>query len=146
MPKIKQSTIDEKYLWISGGVILLIVIIFIWGRVSAKQNPQDPSNITPNIAPITVNTNSGSFSWDPGQLVKEIYTAYSGWGWDSSRCVALDKITKLQDTQIVALADGYYKTYNKTLRKTITDTWSDGCWSDLTYLSVIQRLDALQIV
>lgn len=147
MPTIKKTVIDEKYLWIGGGIIVVIIIVFVWGRLSGKGAVKDNSDVNPNINPINVNTSTGSFSWDPSQLVKEIYQAYNvDWGWGSSRCVALDKISNLQDPQIIALADGYFQTYKKTLRKTITDTWSDGCWSDLTYLAVIKRLDTLQIV
>lgn len=148
MPKIKQQTIDEKYLWIGGGVLTLVIVIFVWGRMSAAKSKGDTSDITPNINPITVTTDSGSISWDPSQLVKEIYTAYKI-NWSSGRCEVLNKMLDLQDVQLRATADGYHKAYGETLRKTLNDAWVACFFSELTdsnaHNQVIRRLDALGI-
>lgn len=147
MPKIKQSTIDEKYLWIGGGVILIIIVIFVWGRMSAAKKG-DTSDITPNINPITVTTNSGLISWNPSQLVKEIYTAYKI-NWSSGRCEVLNKMLDLQDVQLRATADGYRQAYGETLRKTLNDAWVACFFSELissnSHDQVIRRLDTLGI-
>lgn len=147
MAKIKQAQIDEKYLWIGGGILAIIIIVFVWGRVSGKSAVKDNSDANPNINPITVNTDSGSFSFDPGPLVKEIHTAYAV-NYSSGRCGVLAKLLALQDVQLRAVADGYLQVYNKTLRKTLNDAWV-ACWNlpwqDDPHAQVIARLDVLTI-
>lgn len=147
MAKIKQTQIDEKYLWMGGGLVALVVIIFVWGRVSAKKEVKDNSDLNPNINPITVSTNSGTMSWDPSALVKKVHTAYVV-NWTSGRCEVLQEILALQDIQLRALADGYNQVYGKTLRKTLNDAWV-ACWNfpwqDDPHAQVMARLDVLQI-
>lgn len=146
MPKIKKTEIDEKYLWMGGAILVIIIVIFAFGRLSGKKSggEDDPSDANPNINPITVNTESGSVEWNPSALVKKVHTAYEV-NWVQGRCEVLEEIGNLQDVQIRALADGYQKVYGKTLRRVLEGAWSDGCWSGLPYSIVISRLDALQI-
>ena len=147
MAKIKQTQIDEKYLWIGGGVVGLIILVFVWGRVSAKKDSKDPSDANPNIKPITVNTASGNIDWDPSAMVKKVHTAYAV-NWMSGRCDALNDLLGLQDVQLRAVADGYNQVYGKTLRKQLEGAWVacyNAPWSDDPHYQVISRLDVLQI-
>ena len=60
MPNIKKTTIDEKTLWVGGGILLAIILVFVLGKSTAKKGM--PSDANPNINPITVNTTLGSIS------------------------------------------------------------------------------------
>ena len=147
MAKVKQTQIDEKYLWIGGGVLVIILVIFVLGRLSGKKNNQDPSDANPNIKPITVSTAAGSMDWDPSATVKKVHTAYTV-NWAMGRCDVLKELKALQDIQIRAVADGYKQVYGQTLRKTLNDAWI-ACggypWQTDPHDEVIQRLDTLQI-
>ncbi|BDS12737.1 hypothetical protein [Aureispira anguillae] len=146
MATIKKAQIDEKYLWIGGGILAVIVVIFVFGRLSGKEDSKDPSDANPNIQPITVSTDSGNIDWDPSALVKEIHTAYKV-NWTSGRCKALKTLMNLQDVQLRAVAEGYLKVYGETLRKVLEGAWV-ACWNvignDPHYI-VINRLNTLQI-
>jgi hypothetical protein len=146
MAKIKQSQIEEKYIWIGGGVLLIILLIYVAGRSSATQSSKDPSDANPNIQPITVSTPSGAVDWNPSALVKEIHTAYKV-NWYSGRCKALNTLLDLQDVQLRAVAEGYQKTYGETLRKVLNGAWV-ACANIISsdpHHAVIRRMDALQI-
>jgi len=84
MAKIKQTQIDEKYLWVGGGLILIILVIFVLGRVSGKKDSDVPSDANPNIKPITVSTDAGNMDWNPSAMVKKIHTSYAI-NWTSGR-------------------------------------------------------------
>ena len=146
MPQIKKAQIDEKYLWIGGGILAIIITIFVLGRVSGKKDNSDPSDANPNIAPITVSTSSGNIDWNPSAMVKKVHNAYKV-NWFSGRCEVLNELVKLQDVQLRAVADGYKQVYGTTLRKVLNDAWG-ACYNvfstDPHYL-VIDRLDTLQI-
>lgn len=147
MAKIKQTQIDEKYLWIGGGIVVILLVIFVLGRVSGKQSSEEPSDANPNINPVTVSTAAGNIDWNPSALVKKIHTAYAI-NWSSGRCAVLQELLTLQDIQVRAVADGYQKVYGKTLRKQLNDAWV-ACWNlpwqDDPHQEFIRRLDALQI-
>lgn len=147
MAKIKQTQIDEKYIWMGGGILTIIIVIFIFGRLSGKEDNQDPSDANPNIKPITVNTNSGNIDWNPSAMVKKIHTAYVV-NWSTGRCDVLNELLALQDVQLRAVADGYQQVYGKTLRKQLNEAWV-ACWNmpwqDDPHQQVISRLDVLQI-
>lgn len=147
MAKIKQTQIDEKYLWMGGGLLAVVIIIFIFGRLSGKEDSDDPSDANPNIKPITVSTDSGNIEWDPSALVKEIHTAYKV-NWSSGRCKALTTLLSLQDVQLKAVAEGYHQVYGETLRKVLSGAYV-ACWNfpwqDDPHYQVIQRMDVLQI-
>lgn len=148
MAKIKQFQIDEKYLWIGGGILTVVIVIFVLGRLSAKKKEdKDYSDINPNINSITVSTDAGSIDWNPSALVKKVYTAYEV-NWYGGRCDVLKELLDLQDVQLRAVADGYAQVYGKTLRKTLNDAWG-ACynmpWSTDPHYQVIHRLDVLQI-
>lgn len=147
MAKIKQTQIDEKYLWIGGGVLAIILIIFVMGRLSGKKDDDNPSDANPNINPITVTTDGGSVQWNPSATVKKVHTAYKV-NWYGGRCEVLGDLLNLQDVQLRAVADGYQQVYGSTLRNTLEGAWV-ACWnmpwSDDPHQDVIRRLDVLQI-
>lgn len=147
MAKVKQIEINEKYLWIGGGVLTLIIIIFVAGRSSASKANQDPSDANPNIQPITVSTQNGNIDWNPSALVKEVHTAYKI-NWVSGRCPVLEKLAELQDVQLQAVAEGYLRVYGETLRKVLNSAWV-AClnkpWQNDPHNQVIARMDILQI-
>jgi hypothetical protein len=148
MAKIKQTQIDEKYLWVGGGLVLIILVIFVLGRVSGKKDSDVPSDANPNIQAITVSTDAGNIDWNPSAMVKKVHTSYAV-NWTSGRCAVLTELLSLQDVQIRAVADGYKQVYGKTLRKQLNDAWV-ACWNfpwqDDPHQEFIRRLDALQIV
>ncbi|BDS10573.1 hypothetical protein [Aureispira anguillae] len=147
MAKIKQTQIDEKYLWIGGGIVVILLVIFVLGRVSGKKSTDEPSDANPNIKPITVSTDSGNIDWNPSAMVKKVHTAYVV-NWSTGRCEVLTQLLALQDVQIRAVADGYLQVYGKTLRKVLNEAWV-ACWNlpwqDDPHQQFIKRLDALQI-
>lgn len=146
MAKVKQIEINEKYLWIGGGILTLVIIIFVAGRTSANKSNQDPSDANPNIQPITVSTQNGSIDWNPSALVKKIHTAYEI-NWTSGRCEVLEELAELQDTQLLAVTEGYHRVYGKTLRKLLNDAWTH-CFSlseNAAPSDIIRRMDILQI-
>ena len=152
MAKVKQIEINEKYLWIGGGILTLIVLIFVAGRSSNSKSNQDPSDANPNISPITISTPSGSIDWNPSALVKEINTAYQTsylpFAFVTGRCEVLNKLLDLQDVQLRAAAEGYLRVYGKTLRKTLNDAWfacNNTHFEDDPHQQVIRRMDTLQI-
>lgn len=142
MAKVKQAQIDEKYIWVGGGVIALIVVIFVWGRLSGKQDSNEPSDANPNIKPITVSTDSGNIDWNPSATVKKVHTAFVV-NWVSGRADILKELSLLQDVQLKAVAEGYKEVYGSTLRKVLTDSWFAG--DSIAYAKVIERMDVLQI-
>lgn len=142
MAKIKQAQIDEKYIWMGGGLIAIIVVIFVWGRLSGKQDNTDPSDANPNIKPITVSTDSGNIDWNPSATVKKVHTAFVI-NWMSGRSDVLKELSLLQDIQIKAVAEGYKEVYGTTLRKVLNDAWI--VVNNAAYSEVIKRLDILQI-
>ncbi len=147
MAKVKQIEINEKYLWIGGGILTLIVLIFVAGRSSNSKSNQDPSDANPNISPITISTPSGSMDWNPSALVKKVHSAYQSYS-SSARCTTLKDLLSLQDIQLQAVAEGYQKVYGKTLRKTLNDAWfacMNKPWEDDPHNQVIDRMDVLQI-
>lgn len=145
MAKIKQTEIQEKYLWMGGGLLALVIIIFVFGRVSADDGNDDPSDENPNINPITVSTDSGNIDWNPSATVKKVHTAFAV-NWYSGRCTVMNELASLQDVQLKAVAEGYKAVYGKTLRKVITEAY---VWCDPfdahPQAGVIKRLDVLQI-
>jgi hypothetical protein len=147
MARIKQTEISEKNLWIGGSILAVIIIIFVFGRVSGKEDSNNPSDANPNIKPITVTTESGNIEWDASATVKKIYTAYVV-NWFSGRCDVLNELLSLQDVQLRAVADGYKQVYGKTLRKVLSDAYV-ACFNlphqDDPHQQVIRRLDVLQI-
>lgn len=147
MAKIKQTQIDEKYLWVGGGIVVILLVIFVLGRVSGKKSTDEPSDANPNIKPITVSTDSGNIDWNPSAMVKKVHTAYVV-NWSTGRCEVLTQLLALQDVQIRAVADGYLQVYGKTLRKVLNEAWV-ACWNlpwqDDPHQQFIKRLDALQI-
>ena len=144
--KIVQQNINEKHLWIGGGILTILILVFAFGRYSKKTAKQkDISDINPNTNPITVSTNSGSITWNPAATIKRIHTAYQNNG--SGRCALLYDLLEFQDMQLLALADGYHQMYGKTLRKTLNNAWY-ACWNLFAadpHYQVLQRLDVLQI-
>lgn len=142
MAKIKQTQIDEKYIWMGGGLIAIIVVIFVWGRLSGKQDSSDPSDANPNIQPITVSTDSGNIDWNPSATVKKVHTAFAV-NWWSGRSEILKELSLLQDVQLKAVAEGYKEVYGTTLRKVLTDAWV--VVNNTAFYEVIKRLDVLQI-
>lgn len=147
MAKIKQTEIQEKYLWMGGGLLAVVIIIFVFGRVSGKEDSSDPSDANPNIKPITVSTDSGNIDWNASATVKKVHTAYVV-NWFSGRCDVLNEMLALQDVQLRAVADGYKAVYGKTLRKVLTGAYVacfNGPFSDDPHQQVIKRLDVLQI-
>lgn len=142
MAKIKQTQIDEKYIWIGGGLVAVIVIIFVFGRLSGKEDSNDPSDANPNIKPITVTTESGSIEWDASATVKKVHTAFKV-NWITGRAESIKELSLLQDVQLRAVADGYKQVYGETLRKVLNDVWVTG--NDAAHAEVIKRMDVLQI-
>jgi hypothetical protein len=146
MAKINQSQIDEKYLWMGGALLAIIIVIFVFGRVSGKED-SGPSDANPNIKPITVTTDSGSIEWDASATVKKIHTAYVV-NWFTGRCDVLVELMSLQDVQLRAVADGYNQVYGKTLRTQLNGAYV-ACFNlpiqDDPHQLVIKRLDVLQI-
>ncbi len=151
MAKIKQSEIQEKHLWLGGGLLLVVLLIYVAGRASkAKAEAKEPEQkqIVPNVAPIPIVTPQGTVNWDASPLVKEIFTAYQPSMFSSGRCTVLNKLVLLRDNQLQAVAQGYQGTYGDTLRATLEGA-NYACWNlpweDDPHTQVIQRLDTLQI-
>lgn len=142
MAKIKQTQIDEKYLWVGGGILALILIIFVLGRVSGKKDSNQASDATPNINPITISTDAGSMDWNPSALVKKVHTAFMV-NWFTGRGDVMKELSLLQDVQLKAVAEGYHKVYGSTLRKVLTEAWVVG--NNTAFYEVIKRMDVLQI-
>ena len=148
MAQIKQTQIDEKYLWIGGGIVVIILVIFVLGKMSNKKDGKDPSDANPNINPITVSTASGNIDWNPSAMVKKVHNNFAvNWFSSSDRCGTLQELANLQDIQLRAVAEGYEKVYGTTLRKVLNSSWIS-CWNVVStdpHYTVIGRLDALQI-
>lgn len=144
MAKIKQAQFDEKYIWIGGGVLLLLLFIYASGRKAGKEDDSDPSDANPNVNAITVQNESGSISWNPSSLIKRIHVAYVVNNLDG-RYEAINALADLQDAQLRHLATGYLEVYGTTLRKVLEGApWFFKGDSDAMFM-VLRRMDTLEI-
>jgi hypothetical protein len=142
MAKLKQAQFDEKYLWMGGGLLAVVLVIYVMGRQAGKEANDDPTDANPNVNAITVQTENKSIEWNPSALIKQIHTTYTV-NWITGRGKVTKDIADLQDIQLRHLAQGYLETYGTTLRKVLNSvTWSGDSFS---WNMIIRRMDALEI-
>lgn len=67
--------------------------------------------------------------WDYAALLAQVIEVLDASYWlDSSpRCDTYEKLAKLEDNQLITIANAYKKSKNKTLRNAMGETWVNGC-------------------
>lgn len=141
MPTINKMEIEEKHLWMgaAGIAVVILLLYFIFKKPKG--------GVDPNVSSITVPTQGGSIEWSPNALIKQVHQAYAA-NWASNRCKVVENLMKLQDVQLRAVAEGYKRTYNQTMRSLLEGAWwacFNAPWSDDPHQQLIARMDALQI-
>lgn len=118
----------KKYLYIGGGVLLLILIIYFIGRRAGKRNAEGPK----------VNYPKGGedipASWSPEPLVKELHNAMDGlFTLSTTKDAAWKKLRDLPtDEMVIATYDVYNQRYFKDGKGTLVQWIDDEYYYDPT--------------
>ncbi|MCH2044811.1 MAG: hypothetical protein MK212_11900 [Saprospiraceae bacterium] len=108
-------------------LVIAGIILLIWGImkiIKLIKLPPD-TKLKPSI---TDGDMLDKEEWDYTGLLAQVSTEVNDWCFDcSARCKVYEQLVKLEDNQLITIANAYKKKHKKTLREAMDDTYVNGC-------------------
>lgn len=146
--KTPKPLVQEKYLWIGGGVLLVLAIAFLLGKYLGKNPKTEEREIDVKVN--IQDQNGNTVPYDPEPLLRKLnYGLTTRFYFDfSERCNPIKELYNLDAARFMATIKAYKTKYNEELQTHMRATWVDcntGTGGGENYFDLIyQRIVALQ--